>query len=67
MISVCMECKRVLGDKEPFEDKSPSHGICIYCHAFFLARSGFKGRELAGMVAEGRLLKVSYREVRLLN
>lgn len=31
MIRVCMVCKKVFGEKEPLDDKSPTHGICDPC------------------------------------
>lgn len=31
MIRVCVYCKRVFGEKEPFEDRSETHGICDEC------------------------------------
>ncbi len=32
MIRVCAWCKKVIGEKEPFEDKSVTHGICQDCY-----------------------------------
>lgn len=31
MIVKCGWCPKVLDEKEPFEDKSVTHGICISC------------------------------------
>ena len=31
MIRICSYCKIVMGEKEPFEDKSETHGICEKC------------------------------------
>ena len=31
MIRVCYRCKIVFGEKEPFEDKSETHGLCDEC------------------------------------
>ena len=31
MIRQCSWCNRVLGEKEPFEDKSVTHTICEKC------------------------------------
>ena len=28
---ICAWCKRVMGDKEPFDDKSITHTICPKC------------------------------------
>ena len=38
MIRVCMVCEKVFGEKEPFYDKSPTHGICDPCFEEFRAR-----------------------------
>ena len=27
MISICMQCHTVMGEKEPLDNKSPTHGI----------------------------------------
>ena len=35
MIRVCMVCDMVFGEKEPFYDKSPTHGICDPCFEEF--------------------------------
>jgi len=31
MIRICMICKEVIGEKEPLDDKSATHGICDKC------------------------------------
>lgn len=31
MIRVCVVCKKVFGEKPPYEDKSVTHGICEIC------------------------------------
>ena len=31
MVIVCMKCKMVMGEKEPLEDKSMTHGCCPEC------------------------------------
>lgn len=31
MILICAWCKKVLGEKEPIEDKTATHGICKNC------------------------------------
>jgi hypothetical protein len=31
MIRICSDCKYVLGEKEPFEDKRETHGLCQPC------------------------------------
>jgi len=35
MIRVCMVCDMVFGEKEPFYDKSSTHGICDPCFKEF--------------------------------
>jgi hypothetical protein len=35
VIRVCMVCEMVFGEKEPFDDKSPTHGICAPCFKKF--------------------------------
>ncbi len=32
MIIVCCVCKKVQGEKEPFEDKTKTHGLCKACY-----------------------------------
>jgi hypothetical protein len=31
MKRVCADCKKYLGEKEPLEDKSVTHGLCDEC------------------------------------
>lgn len=31
MIQVCMDCNIIYGEKEPYEDKSHTHGLCPKC------------------------------------
>ena len=31
MLIVCAWCTEVIGHKEPFDDPSTSHGICLKC------------------------------------
>jgi hypothetical protein len=31
MIRVCYRCKKVMGEKEPLDDKSETHGLCDPC------------------------------------
>jgi hypothetical protein len=38
MFSVCSYCRRVIGEKEPYEDKQVSHGICNTCWDFYYPR-----------------------------
>jgi len=32
MIRVCIRCEKVMGEKEPLEDESLTHGICDECY-----------------------------------
>lgn len=32
MIRVCIRCKKVMGEKEPLDDKSLTHGMCDECY-----------------------------------
>ena len=38
MILVCYRCKRPYGEKEPFEDRRISHGLCDPCIPLEMAR-----------------------------
>ncbi len=40
MIRVCMICKTVMGEKEPLENKSLSHGLCFSCMPQWLVDTG---------------------------
>jgi len=31
MIRICYKCKTIMGEKEPLEDKSETHGLCEDC------------------------------------
>jgi hypothetical protein len=31
LVRVCMYCSKVFGEKEPFDDRSSTHGICEEC------------------------------------
>lgn len=31
MIRICAWCNTILGEKAPFEDKRPTHTICVRC------------------------------------
>jgi len=31
MIRMCYRCKKIMGEKEPFEDKSITSGLCDDC------------------------------------
>lgn len=45
MINVCMICSTVMGEKEPLEDKTPTHGICIDCIPQWFMDSGMTEAE----------------------
>ena len=36
MIKMCAYCKEKIGEKEPYEDKSETHGICGICYPFVM-------------------------------
>ena len=36
MLRICSSCKKKLGEKEPLEDKSETHGLCDMCLRIFL-------------------------------
>lgn len=38
MIRICSCCKKVIGQKEPLEDKSETHGICQECFKVEVAK-----------------------------
>ena len=38
MIIICAWCKKVLGEKEPLENKADTHGICKICEAKLKAK-----------------------------
>ena len=40
MISVCMMCKTVMGEKEPLDNKSLTHGLCWSCTPQWLVDTG---------------------------
>jgi len=40
MIRVCTWCREVIGEKEPLEDKSLTHGICESCLERERSKSG---------------------------
>ena len=31
MIRICMDCKKIMGEKAPYEDKRETHGLCDEC------------------------------------
>jgi hypothetical protein len=37
MIRVCYGCRQIMGEKEPFEDRSETHGLCDPCLAIEIA------------------------------
>ncbi len=38
MKRVCSYCKKVYGEKEPYEDKSETHGACDKCYEIELKK-----------------------------
>ncbi|MFW9872112.1 MAG: hypothetical protein ACFFG0_03345 [Candidatus Thorarchaeota archaeon] len=43
MITICAWCKKELGKKAPYKDKSITHGICNVCRKKMLENPFFKG------------------------
>ena len=39
MLIYCMRCNKKLGEKEPLEDKSITHGVCEPCKEIILAKA----------------------------
>lgn len=37
MIRRCAWCKQVIGEKEPMDDNSETHGVCEWCSAGLMA------------------------------
>ena len=35
-----------MGEKEPFENKKPTHGLCKECQPWFFRRAGFPEEEI---------------------
>ena len=35
MVRICMYCHKILGEKEPLDDKSETHGMCDSCADLF--------------------------------
>jgi hypothetical protein len=52
MIRICCKCGKVLGEKEPVEDKSETHTLCDRCLRIFLFNLEFKGKPLKIRFAE---------------
>jgi len=52
MIRVCMFCDRVLGEKKPLYDKTPTHGICDLCFEEF--RVKYENQETVKQEAQNR-------------
>jgi len=46
MIRICMKCKKKLGEKEPLEDKSITHGLCDSCLNILLFNSEYLRKPL---------------------
>jgi len=45
MIRVCCACQKIMGEKEPLEDKSTTHGLCDKCFNEALRRIGKRRAE----------------------
>ena len=45
MVRICCVCKQNMGDKEPLEDKSETHGICDECLEIELRINGFLDKQ----------------------
>lgn len=45
MTSICMMCKTVMGEKEPLDNKSLTHGICFDCMPQWFMDSGMTEAE----------------------
>ncbi len=52
MIRVCMVCKKVFGEKEPLDDKSPTHGICGPCFEEFRVKSEEHNKAITSQARE---------------
>ena len=52
MIRVCMVCKKVFGEKEPLDDKSPTHGICDPCFEEFRVKSEEHNKAITSQARE---------------
>jgi hypothetical protein len=47
-----MVCEKVFGEKEPFYDKSPTHGICDPCFGEFKVK--YENKETVKQEAQNR-------------
>jgi len=52
VIRVCMVCKKVFGEKEPLDDKSPTHGICGPCFKEFRVESEEHNKAITSQARE---------------
>jgi hypothetical protein len=66
MISVCSNCNQVLGDKEPLDNTSSSHGFCLYCLCIWYVKAGIIGSSLNSAMKSAAKIK-GCRPVRLLS
>jgi len=60
MIVICAWCKKELGEKEPMENKTETHGVCCFCAALLKEKYKIIGplywddiERLKNMVANG--------------
>jgi hypothetical protein len=47
-----MVCKKVFGEKEPLDDKSPTHGICGPCFEEFRVKSEEHNKAITSQARE---------------
>lgn len=48
MVIICAWCKKTLGEKEPFDNPSTTHGICTECYKKVLdEEKGFLTKNLS--------------------
>lgn len=52
MIRICMCCDMVFGEKEPFYDRTPTHGMCNRCFKEF--RLKYENHETVKQEAQNR-------------
>lgn len=55
MIRVCCECNKVFGEKEPFDDRSETHGICEECFPKTMKRLEEESKKYRKNDSEGKV------------
>lgn len=58
MIRICYRCKRVYGEKPPFNDSSVSHGLCYECVPIEAARIDKEISECRFQIADLKTSKI---------